>query len=108
MKQTIAAFLLSAAAVLAETNGAWTGTITDSMCFQNHAMMNSKNDANCVKECVKSNPKAYKYVLFDGKNSYKLSDQQAPEQYAGQKVVVKGTLFGKTGVIKVDSIAAAK
>src|SRR5215218_7579047 len=108
MKTTALAFVLTAAAVLAETTGSFTGVITDSMCVKDHAMMNIKGDDNCVKQCVKSNPATYKYVLFDGKNSYKLSDQQLPEQYAGKKVTVKGQLFPKTGVIKVDSITPSK
>jgi hypothetical protein len=32
------------------------------------------------------------FVLFDGKDVYQLSDQQAPEKFAGQKVTVVGTL----------------
>jgi len=108
MKKIIVTFTLIAAAALAETKGTWTGTITDSMCKDNHAMMKIKGDDNCVRHCVKLNPSAYKYVLSDGKNIYRLSDQKLPEQYAAKKVVVKGTLFPKTGVIKVDSIAPAK
>jgi hypothetical protein len=108
MKKSMSVLVLTAAAALAETTGAWTGTITDSMCVKDHAMMNIKGDDNCVKQCVKSNSATYKYVLFDGKNSYKLSDQQLPEQYAAKKVIVKGQLFPKTGVIKVNSITAAK
>jgi hypothetical protein len=60
-----------------------------------------------ARECVK-NSKEVKYVLHDGKNTYKLSDQKTPEQFAAQKVKVTGTLFPKTGVIKVDKIEAAK
>jgi hypothetical protein len=107
MKRTIAAFALMASAALAENAGSFTGVITDSMCYKNHASMNIKGEDKCVRQCVKSNP-AYKYVLFDGRNAYKLSDQKLPEQYAAQQVTVKGTLFPKTGVIKVDSIAPAK
>jgi hypothetical protein len=89
--------------------GSWTGVVTDSMCVKNHAMMTPKQpDDACVKACVKSNPSAYKYILFDGKTSFKLSNQQLPEQFAGKKVLVKGTLFEKTGIIKVDSIEAAR
>jgi len=48
------------------------------------------------------------YVLFDGKHSYTLSDQRTPEQFAGLKVRVVGTLDAKTNTIQVDSIRAAK
>jgi len=32
--------------------------------------------------------KEVKYVLYDGKNTYKLSDQKTPEQFAAQKLKV--------------------
>ena len=48
------------------------------------------------------------YVLFDGKQTYTLSDQQAPEKFAGKKVMVAGTLDAKSNTIRVDSISAAK
>jgi hypothetical protein len=47
-------------------------------------------------------------VLYDGKDIYTLSDQQAPEKFAGQRVTVVGTLDAKTRTIQVDSIAAAR
>ncbi len=107
--KTILALALTLASAVAEGTGSWTGVITDSMCVGNHSMMNSKGPADaCTRACVKSNPSTYKYVLFDGKNQYKLSDQQSPAAFAGKKVKVTGTLYEKTGIIKVDSIEAAK
>jgi hypothetical protein len=47
-------------------------------------------------------------VLFDGKNAYTLSDQQAPEKFAAQRVTVVGRLDAKTKTIHVDSIKAAQ
>jgi hypothetical protein len=35
-----------------------------------------------------------------------LSDQKTPEQFAGKKVTVTGTLYEKTKILQVDSIAA--
>jgi hypothetical protein len=52
--------------------------------------------------------KNVKYALHDGKNVYVLSDQQTPEKFAAQKVRVKGVLYEKTKIIKVESIEAAK
>jgi Protein of unknown function (DUF5818) len=46
-------------------------------------------------------------VLYDGKDIYTLSDQQAPEKFAGQKVTVVGALDANTKTIKVESITAA-
>ena len=81
----------------------FTGVITDSMCGKDHAMMKVTPDSKCVQECVKHGSK---YALFDGKAVYVLSDQKSPEAFAGQRVKITGTLYEKTGIIKVDSIAA--
>lgn len=83
------------------------GVVTDTMCGKDHAPMKISPDAKCVVECVKHD-KANKYALFDGKNVYVLSDQKTPEQFAGKKVNVTGTLYEKTKILKVDSIAEAK
>jgi hypothetical protein len=37
-----------------------------------------------------------------------LSDQATPEQFAARKVRVTGTLYEKTGILKVTRIAAAQ
>jgi hypothetical protein len=96
--------LFAAATLLAGgTTQTFTGTITDSMCVADHAMMHVTPDAKCVRECVKAGS-GVKYVLYDGKNAYKLSDQQTPEQFAGQRVRVTGTLFERTGIIQVGKI----
>jgi len=63
-------------------------------------------DAKCVTECIKG--MNGKYVLYDGKTSYKLSDQKAPAKFAAKKVTVTGTLDDSTKTITVASIAAAK
>jgi len=64
------------------------------------------NDAECVRACVEAH--GAEYVLFDGKEVYTLSDQTAPEKFAGQKVTVAGTLDAKTKKIQVESIQGAK
>ena len=96
--------LASAALASAET---FAGVITDSMCGANHAGMGISPDDKCIRECVKADA-SVKYVLFDGKKTYTLSDQQTPERFAGKKVRVTGVLFEKTGIIRVDKIEAAK
>ncbi len=48
------------------------------------------------------------YVLGDGKNVYRLSDQKTPEQFAARKVKVVGTLDAKRKTITVDSITAVR
>jgi len=84
------------------------GTVTDSMCERaDHSRMRmGPTDADCTRACVTAHDALY--VLFDGKTVYKLSDQQRPETFAGQKVSVVGSLDAKTGTIQVDSISAAK
>jgi len=85
----------------------FTGVITDDMCDKaDHKSMNMGPDPKCVSECIKG--MGGKYVLFDGKNSYVLSDQKTPEKFAAKKVTVSGTLDAKTKTIKVDKITAAK
>ena len=48
------------------------------------------------------------YVLYDGSETYTLSDQKGPEKFAGQKVTVTGSLDTKTKTIRVDRITATQ
>lgn len=98
------AVLSIGAALVAGAAQTFTGVITDTMCGKDHAMMKVTPDARCVRECAKQGN--VKYALFDGKNVYILSDQKTPEQFAGQKVKVIGTLNDKTQILKADSIVA--
>ena len=108
MNRVLLAFIsIAGAALAADAPNTYTGTITDSMCVMNHKMMTITPDSKCVRECVR-NSKKVKYVLHDGKNTYKLSDQETPGKFAAQKVKLTGTLYPKTGVIKVDRIEPAK
>ena len=86
----------------------FTGIISDHFCANgSHAQMRmGPTDAECVRACIISHDAMY--VLFDGKNAYTLSDQQAPEKFAAQRVSVVGVLDAKTKTIHVDSITAAK
>jgi hypothetical protein len=63
-------------------------------------------DAECTIACVSAH--GAQYVLYDGKETYVLSDQKTPEKMAGKKVMVTGALDAKTGTIQVDSITEAK
>jgi hypothetical protein len=107
MKQLI---LVVLGAVLAVAPGkqTFTGTITDDMCASvGHAQMRmGPTDAECTVACIQAHGATY--VLYDGKNTYALSDQKTPERFAGQKVKVVGTVDLKTKTIQVESIAAAK
>ena len=103
----IAIFIASAGLVFAADKQTFTGTITDSMCDNaDHKDMKMGSDPKCVVECVKG--MGGKYVLYDGKTAYVLSDQKTPEKFAAKKVTVTGTLDEKTKTITVASIVAAK
>jgi len=102
----VAAILFAGALIASAAPQTFTGVITDTMCGRDHSMMNVSPDAKCVVQCVKHD-KNIKYALFDGKNVYVLSDQKSPEQYAGKKVTVNGTLYEKTKILTVDSITEA-
>jgi Protein of unknown function (DUF5818) len=99
---------LALGATIAAAQGRFTGVITDSECYDgdhSHMKMGPTN-AECVIACVASHGASY--VLYDGKQSWILSDQKTPEKFAGKRVIVSGTLNAKTMTIQVDSIAAAK
>jgi hypothetical protein len=99
----LAVVFVASALVLAA--GTFTGVVTDSMCLIDHKSMKMGADPDCIKACAKLD-KTVKYILFDGKHAYKLSDQETPRKFAGEKVKITGTLYEKTGVIKVDKIEA--
>jgi len=117
---TIAACTLLTPGLALAKDQTFAGEIMDSQCAKNasHEMMLKKegmgdkdpNDpiikATCTKNCVKMGGK---YVLFNAakKATYELDDQQKPEQFAGQKVNVKGTYDKGTKTIHVTSIEAA-
>jgi hypothetical protein len=107
MKSAAALLLALATLSAAPATQTFTGTITDDMCaLAGHASMRmGPTDADCVRACVTAHGALY--VLLDGKTVYGLSDQDTPNQWAGQKVRVTGTLDEKTKTIRVESIAAA-
>jgi len=86
----------------------FTGVVTDSMCEKgdHSGMRMGPTDAECATACVDVHGASY--VLYDGKDTYSLSDQKTPQKFAGKKVTVVGTLDAKARTIHVDSIAAAK
>jgi hypothetical protein len=100
MKKTILIFCALASLATAQTR-TFTGIITDSMCVADHKHMNAGPDPECVKACVKNGDK---YVLFEGKKMYRLSDQETPAKFSAKKVKITGTLYEKTGIIKVEKI----
>jgi hypothetical protein len=110
----LASFSVPLAAVPAPQTAAkpaaqtFTGVITDDECPKgDHSQMRmGPTDAECAKNCITYHSASY--VLYDGRNSYILSDQKTPEQFAGQKVKVTGTLDAKGKTIQVQSVVAAQ
>jgi len=102
----VAVFVVAVAALVqgGQAKQTFTGTITDNGCADaNHSHMRmGSDDRECTLACVDAHGASY--VLYDGKSSYTLSDQKAPEKFAGKKVTVTGTLDAKTKTIKVASI----
>jgi len=107
MKPLIFCLLISATLAAAQGKQKFTGAITDSMCAEaDHSRMRmGSTDGECTIACVAAH--GAMYVLYDGKETYTLSDQQTPEKFAGKKVTVTGTLNARTKAIQVDSITAA-
>lgn len=101
--------LLALSAVSAASEGeTFAGIVTDDMCAKgdHSGMQMGPTDSECTRLCVILHDS--EYVLVDGKTLYRLSDQKAPEKFAGQRVVVTGTLNANTRTITVKSIAAAR
>jgi hypothetical protein len=83
----------------------YVGHVSDSMCGINHTAMGISPDPKCVVECMKHG-RSVRYVLIEEKTKamYTLSDQQAPEKFAAQKVRVTGVLYPKTKILKVEKM----
>jgi hypothetical protein len=103
MKRILVMILASAAPLATANQGLVDATITDSMCAANHKNMRMGSDDRCVRNCVRAGAK---YVLWDGRNAYVLSDQNAAEPWAGKKVKVLATLDAKTREVHAISIVA--
>ena len=93
------------------------GEISDSQCAMNvhsksqshkemtstHTMGDTK--ADCVRECVKKMGGQFVLLTPEGK-VYRLSNQDTPDQFAGEKVKVHGTV-DKSGTISIEKIEKA-
>ena len=102
MKTIMIAAMLAIGLDAANPSQTFTGVITETMCGKAHGMMAGQPDDKCIAMCVKGS--SAEYALYDGKDIFKLSDQNKPARYAARRVRVVGTLNAKTKVIKVSSI----
>jgi hypothetical protein len=71
-------------------NETFTGEITDNICAEGHHSEVTQSAKNCILTCVKDD--GAQFVLYNSgtKQIYKLDDQQQPEAFAGQEVVIIG------------------
>ncbi len=100
---SISIITLGAVALFAQATQTFAGTVTDTMCGAHH-MMQGATPAQCTRECVKQGSD---FALVSGSKIYTLKgDKTQFDKFAGEKVVVKGTVSGTA--ISVNSIAAAK
>jgi hypothetical protein len=108
MRPAVLGLLIAVAVIPAQGTRNFTGTVTDSMCpAGNHSQMRmGSTDAECAIAC--NGAHGATYVLYDGKDTYSLSDQKTPAKFAGKKVTVTGTLDAKSKTIRVTSITTAK
>jgi hypothetical protein len=108
MRYLILSLLAVTALSAAPAKQTFTGVITDDVCPNaDHSIMQmGPTNAECTLDCVDIHGASL--VLYDGKNTYILSDQKTPQKFAAKKVKVVGTLNSKTKTIQVDSIAPAK
>ena len=107
----VISILLFGASVGMPQSRSFTGEIMDSQCagMGSHDKMmkgmDAKDAKDCSQKCVRMGGK---YVLFDPatKRTYALDDQQKADQFAGQKVSVKGTFDSASKTIHISSVEA--
>jgi hypothetical protein len=82
----------------------FTGEITDSICAEGHHIAVIKSAKNCTLACVKVD--GAQFVLYNSeiKRNYQLDDQQRPEAFAGQEVIVTGRIDRAAKAIHVVGI----
>jgi hypothetical protein len=109
----LASLMFVAMGLAAQGGNTFTGEIMDSACAKmgsHDSMMkshpNMKTEKDCTLGCVKAGSQ---YVLYDAstKTVYELSDQNKPEQFAGQKVTVTGKLDKASNTITETNIKRA-
>ena len=82
----------------------FSGSITDDTCGNaGHAAMRmGPTDVECTRLCVVLHSGAFVLLVED--EVYRLSDQKLADEFAGEHVIVTGTLDAETKTIQVESI----
>ncbi len=88
----------------AETEGdTWHGIITDEGCGKKHVEMSPEKAKACALSCAERGAKLVLYSMKDDK-IFILSDQAKAKEFAGEHVVVSGTLSEDGNTITVTGI----
>ena len=79
------------------------GYVTDDMCGAEH-MMEGMSDKRCADECIGMGA-AYALYVPDDEMLYAVDDPEKIKPFAGEDVVIKGTLDEDGETIHVQSVA---
>jgi hypothetical protein len=82
------------------------GHVTDDMCGAEH-MMDGMNAKECADECVKMGA-AYALFVPSEEKMYLADDAEKLKPYAGEEVVVKGSVSADGKTVTVASIERTK
>ncbi len=104
MRALITTCFVATAFATAQAQDTFTGDVTDSTCARaDHSDMRmGSTDAECTVACIFAHGSLY--VLYDGRETFGLSDQQASREFAGKTVTVTGTLDEENRTIQMVSI----
>lgn len=104
MKWTLAfVVVFSLAAFAAAEDRNFKGHVTDDMCGGEH-MMEGMSAKECAHECVKMGAAYALFVPADEK-MYLVDDPKKLEPFAGENVVVKGSLSEDGKTLRLTSVA---
>jgi len=113
-------FLVATTLAVGSSRSVFIGEISDTQCALNvHSLSRSHQEmvekqsigtdaASCAKSCVR---RGGEWVLRSGEEVYRLKNQTGMQDFAGQKVEIRGTLDAKTNTIdniSIDVAPAAK
>jgi hypothetical protein len=104
--QSIAGVFAILALFAAAEDKTFEGSVTDDMCGAEH-MMEGMNPKECADECVKMGALYALYVPAD-KKMYLVDDPKKLAPFAGENVVVKGSLSEDQKTLKIASVEKAK
>ncbi|HXV65472.1 MAG TPA: hypothetical protein VEK15_32550 [Vicinamibacteria bacterium] len=103
MRGMILGSLLILGAAIGHTEETFEGYVTDDMCGAEH-MMEGMSDKQCADECVGMGA-AYALYVPDDEMLYAVDDPEKIKPFAGEDVVVSGTLDEDGETIRIESVA---